>query len=273
MEVPEGQFQPEGTQGVNEYESETTPEAVEETPKVETPKPGDVDFDPNQWSFKYKGKPFLPKDRNHLMSLASQGLGATQRIEEYNKKEAELEQMRNQYSKYADLDKNFQSNPEFAQRVFELQQQIGQGEQEIDPNVAQIKAELQELKQWKEQQSMELVDRQLDNEMNELKKSHSNHNWELDEGDGTLTKRIMKHAYDNNFPTLEAAYRDFMWDSVQTNAKGQAIKQMTGAQKAAHRQGVVQPAVNSGVVPKKPAYNKGDSWNDVAEKAVKSLGD
>lgn len=54
----------------------------------------------------------------------------------------------------------------------------------------------------------------LEKEIDNLHKNHIGDEWGVDNGKGTLEFRVMKHAHDNGFNTLESAYRDLMWNKI-----------------------------------------------------------
>jgi len=64
-----------------------------------------LDFNPQQWGLKYRDQTVFPKDRAHLVTLAQQGFGATQRLSELNRREAQLKAVADKYAMYDQLEK------------------------------------------------------------------------------------------------------------------------------------------------------------------------
>ena len=68
-------------------------------------------FDPKSWGIKYRDKVEYPKDAKHLLTLAQQGFGATQRLAEMNRREAELSQQSQKVQQYLALEEQFSCIP------------------------------------------------------------------------------------------------------------------------------------------------------------------
>lgn len=261
------------TEQVNEQTADETGTEQTDTDTAEQPV---NDFDPKAWGYKYRGQEIYPKDRNHLITLAQQGHMASQRMAELNARAKELDSMQKQFDPYKQLDEVFQKNPKFAQKIWDLYQKAQAGEDvtadvqdnglgAIVQDINGIKTEFQKLKEEKEDQALE-------REIETLKTAHSDHEWGIDEGDGTLEKRILKHALDGGFSSLESAYRDMMWDSVRTNTEAKTLKQAAQNRVAEKKAGVI----DKGGSAQRPQQNnsqsvRGMSWNKIAEAAISGL--
>jgi hypothetical protein len=81
----------------------------------------------------------------------------------------------------------------------------------------------------------------------------------------------MKHAYDNNFPTLKAAYKDLMWDAQQANTQAETLKKQAERNQTLKKNGVVIKGGQGGSV-SKPGYKPGMDYSDLAKAALQSLG-
>lgn len=238
------------------------------------------DFDPKSWELDYKGQKIYPKDRNHLITLARQGFGASQQLDLLNKERQQIEQLKNQYTQYDRLDQAFKQNPKLAQRIqqfiIEYQQNPnadeGQNQDELDPRILQMHSKLEELEQWRQQALQSDADKRLQQELQELKNTHKQYDWTTPTEEGTLEQRILKHALEKGITDLGLAFKDIMWDSVAANSQAEALKKAQERQQQQHRAGVVQngaggkPQAQSG----KLQYNPSDTYNDIVQKA-KSL--
>ncbi len=236
-------------------------------------------FNPQEWGYKYKGQVIYPKDRNHLITLAQQGHMAAQRMAELNKFREELDNRGKQYEPLQQLDEVFKKNPKFAQRIWDLYQRAQAGEDvingsdggdnpvfgQITQQVQSVQAKLQKIEEEKEDQALE-------REIESLKTRHKDHEWGIDEGDGTLEFRIMKHAHDNGFNTLESAYRDLMWDSVRTNTEASTLKAAKENRIAEKKAGVIDKSGSGAKPASKGGVNVRDlSYNQIAAEALKGL--
>ena len=229
------------------------------------------EFDRNKWEMKHRGQTVYPKDRQHLINLAQQGYSYSTRMGELNTREQELQTQAQRYAQYGKLEEAFNSNPQLGQAVWNLYNQhvngIGAEQPEYDQDeeapwakpVQSMQQELAELKAEREAQAAREEDGKLQQEMEALKGAHSEHDWDSDEGDGTLMKQVLNYALQAGHPTLEAAYRDMMWDThtVQTEAK--ALERAKKAKQAQARKGIVTDGRSApSPTPGKPDYSKMD---------------
>lgn len=242
--------------------------------------PSAPEFDPRQWGYKYRGQEMYPKDRNHLITLAQQGHMATQRMAELNKRAAELDEMSKRFGPYQQLDEVFQKNPKFAQQIWDLYQRAQAGEDVVGssanggeaPYLGQLTQELNTIKSEFQRLKEEREDQALQKEVDSLKSSHPDHEWGQDDGDGTLEKRIMQHALDGGFSTLESAYRDMFFDQVRTNAEAAALKRAKENRIAEKKAGVIDKSGSGQRPAQRSGFNVRDaSWNQIAEAAIKGL--
>ena len=241
--------QPQGT--------ETTPEAPE--------------FMPDQWKLNYKGQPVMPKDREHLVNLAQKGYGYEQRMEQLNASQKEMEEMKAKYGQYEELDKHFKENPEFQQQVMALRQQQGTPQATAPPVNPQMQSDMDEMKQWKQTLVQQQEDQKVTDQINGLKEKYPNHQWDMDDGNGPLWQKIIRHALDKNIDDLHIAYRDFFFDDAQRTAGTQALKKNAEHKQSMTRQGIVEQGAPAPAA--KPAginYSK-SSYNDLTGQALKEL--
>jgi hypothetical protein len=119
-----------------------------------------------------------------------------------------------------------------------------------------------------------MADAQLESEIGKLKSQFPEQGWDTLDGQGqTLMQRVLKHAYDNEFPNIQAAYRDLQWDAHVTSAKAEALKQQSAQQIAANKAGIVsggapRPQPSNGGL----QYQPGDDYKTLTQKALATVG-
>lgn len=231
-----------------------------------------------EWGLKYKGQTIYPESRDQLLSLAQKGRVMEERIADWNKKEQEWQAQAARFQPYVDLDQLFQKNPAFAKQVQSLYQQYSQGQppqgdvpNALPPELQPIVQKVQEMDQWRQEQAKQAAHQEISRELQELADAHKDYDWQSDDGYGTLAERVMRHALDNNFPTLKAAFRDLMWDDIQVRKQTEAKRQAAEEIQRQHRQGVVAPGAPS----PRPAPAKFDvrnaSYADLAKMALAEM--
>ena len=232
-----------------------------------------------EWSLKYRDQQIIPKDRQHLISLAQQGLSYSQSMEQLKR---QREQMEKEYAPFHQLQTMLQQNPALAQRmaaVLAEQQQQQPLQQPLQPqqqpqyNVPpELANNVQELSQWRAQMMEQQADQALTSEIDQLKKADPSQNWDVPDDSGmTLTYKVMKGAYDGQYPSLQAAYRDLMWDQQMTASKANALKEQAAQRQAQSKAGVVNGAPVAGVPQQSAGYRPGQSYNDLAQQATQEL--
>lgn len=234
------------------------------------------EWDGNQWALNFKGQTVIPKDRDHLVNLAQKGYSFEQRMEALNKQQREIEQLKQQYGQYADLDEHFKSNPDFQREVMQLQQKYttGRPSEGADPNYQALTAlqrELEDLKSWKQAQIQQTEDREVQAQIDALKSKYPNHQWDVDDGNGTLYQKIIKHSLEKDIGNLESAYRDYFWDQKATMAANEALKQNASKRQEQHKAGIVESGIPAAQPPQNTFNVKGKSWDEISQEALKHL--
>lgn len=258
--------------GIQE-ETPQEPAAQQGQEQQETPN-AQPEYDPAAWSLKVRGQTVNPKTRDELIALAQKGYDYNTSVHQLKQQSQGLEE---KYGRYKQLDTLFEQYPDLAQQIAQTIQTYDytpQGQSNADPAVhPAIAQQLQELQQFKQQFVEKQADDALDGEINELKRLYPDQPWTTDDGNGTLMKRVLKHAYDGNFPNLNAAYRDYMWDSMMTQQKADGLKAAQKQREQQQNEGVVSapgqagPGADTGL-----NYQRGDSYDSLAEKAMQFLG-
>ena len=248
-------------------------------------------WDGTQWTIKYRGAPVVPQSREELIKWAQYGHDATERNRQLSTREKELESRAKALEEYATLDGLLKQRPDLQAAIQEVvmkhkngqpgaaQQQISEEvPAEVQPYVQSLLQKNQDLErkvndisEWRQKAEEKQQDQAIEQEQMSLQKKYSDEDWTTQDEEGfTLARHIMKHAYENNFPTLEAAYRDYRWDSRMTTAKADALKQAEAAKQQAQRAGIVSKGGVGSPAPAAPkAYNpRGRSWNQVGSDAL-----
>jgi hypothetical protein len=248
---------------------------------------GDPSWNPKEWQLKFRDQTIVPKDRNHLVSLAQQGYSYSQRMNELKQREAQLNSQSQQYEQYKQLEQAFEKNPQFREQIMQWYQNsltpgvAPQSQANATPQQSSIPPELlkeiQELKGWKEeftqyqQQQLEAkADQEIQSEIQSLQQKYQRDDWETPSSNGgdTLMKEIIKHAYEMGGVKLEVAYRDLMWDQHTKDAEIGGMKKATESQKAARAAGTVAGGKSKGASAA-PAFNPaGMDYRDI-EKQIK----
>jgi len=234
------------------------------------------DFNPDSFALNYKGQTIIPKDRQHLINLAQQGHGYSQRMEELNKREKELETLGQSYSRYEGLDKAFQENPALAQEIQNVVQRyqqglVGQDGEELDPQLVEIRQKTEELERFKQETQARMADQQLQSEVKSLREANPDFPWDVDDGSGTLEQKVLKHAFDTQSPSLTMAFRDMMWDNHTLNQRAKGAKQVQANRQKQLSSGVVQ-RTSTPPPPQNNSFNPNDSYADLAGKAKREFG-
>jgi len=242
----------------------------------QTQAPVAPEFNSQHWALNYRGQQSFPRDRNHLIDLAQKGQGYERGQEELNRMKTEYAQKEAGFQKYADLENRFNSDPTFAQKVWDLNnQQVNGGVQESyeqDPRYDNLLGEVNTLKESLQFQQSEQADTSLNTEIRELQSNPTfqGQDWNMDNGYGSLTNRVMQHSLDGNFPSLAAAAKDYLWDSMQSRTAGKVLKTSADQIQANHRQGIMN-ANSAPPPPAQPLDFSKETYNSLAEKAVHML--
>lgn len=253
------------------------------SPGSEAVAPVSQAFDPKAYELKVNGQNYYPKDQNHLRELAMKGYDYSQRMEKHNKAVEQFQQQQAKYKKFEDLQNALESDPDFSQYYFDSISKYKKGAPVDDgvvvsPEIKALRDELggtkkqvEELAKFKEEAARRNMDEAIGREIKDLRDKYKDQNWDLDTGDGTLEKRVLKHAYDGEFKTLNAAFRDLMFDTVATTSREDALKKAKNDAIEKSRQGIVSNGNGAAPVAAKPPQ-RFKSYNAAKESALQELG-
>lgn len=238
-------------------------------------------WDGSQYALKFRDQQIVPKSREELINLAQRGYGYSQAMEKLNKERASLQQRAAQYQQYDQLDQMLKSNPQLAQKILQAaaeyhgQQgaQPQQGQQSPQPWQAppELLNRINRIEQEFTKRTQTDEDTALDREIQSLKAKYPSQNWDADNGEGTLERQLLQFAVENKINNLDYAYRAMMWDTQQTNVKADALKQQQQTRVANTRQGVVQSSGQAPAPSPAPAYQAGESYQDLAAKMAAEM--
>jgi len=252
-----------------------SPEAA--PPSVETPtqEPPASEWAANDYGYKYKGNVFYPKDRDHLIALAQKGHAFEINQEGLNKELRGIEEFKQKYEPYQRMDEFSQKNPEFLNKVNSLyyEYQNGNAQQPEGEDISQHplylaqQKEIDGFKQRFQQMDMSEADKEIDTQLEQLIANNKNYDWKTDEGHGDLGYRVMVHARDNGHPSLEAAFKNLMFDDMRLRSEMEAKKNLAEENKKNNKAGVVHGSAPAAIGAKK-LNHKDHSLDELAEMAL-----
>ena len=231
------------------------------------------EFDPNDWQLNYKGQLITPKDKQQLISYAQQGLSYSDSMA---KLKQEKESFHQQFAPYKELDDRLKQDPRLQEFLSkQLNDYYTQRQTQVDPNLAPILNELQDLKKFKSTFEQSRADEELRNELQALKSAYPTENWDTpDESGVSFMQNLLQYAYDNNISSLKTAYRDLAFDKIAANAKAEALKEADKKKVEASKAGKVGGNTSSSnPVKNELKYSKEDGYDDLVNKALAMLGE
>lgn len=227
-------------------------------------------WDGTPWTYQYKGQQIIPRDKNHVIALMQKGHGFNSEYDQLKQERQQFEDTKSTYDKYAQLDEMFQQNPELQQKINNVvyEHQNGGATKsegtELDPTVMEQRQLLEKTQGLYDQLTSAQADQALEGEIAQLKQQYPN-DWTTDQGEGTLERRILEHAHKGNFPSLAAAYKDYMWDSVQANAKAEALRNNKMTRQNNHKAGKTGLGVQASPPSPASVNTKNMSYNQIAD--------
>ena len=191
---------------------------------------------PEEYTLTVNGKE-VKASRDKMIQWAQLGYQYPQKAGELNQKQQEFQARQAEFEKqrqemeqrlnpYREVDEYAAKNPDWWAQVQEQYKQKLAGAQ-TNPEVQQLKAELAELKAFRdeyknEKQSKQVQeeDSKLGQEIESIRKQYSNIDFETPDEEGlNLEMKILKHAQENGLPSFRAAFRDYYHDHLLGRAK------------------------------------------------------
>jgi hypothetical protein len=254
------------------------PASNEEVVKQEPIEQPADDFDGTKWQLNYKGEFIAPKSREELIALAQKGIGYSKSQEAINQEKQRLQETMAQVKPYLELDQRFREDPNLQAHIqkalAEYQQTAANNTDPLanNPIVNELYAQVNEIKQFKAQQEQSAADGELQREIQELKSSFPNEQWDAHDGEGTFLQHLLRHAYENNISNLKTAYRDLAFDKTIANVKAEALKEATSKKTGNLNASKVGGGVNNAPLKGDITYKAGDEYQDLVDKALQMLG-
>lgn len=190
---------------------------------------------PQEYSLKVGGKEIkAPLDK--IMQWAQMGYEYPQKAKEFNQlkskfdgmtqKEQELTEREQKFKPYLEIDQYAAQNPDWWNQVQEAYKQKLAGAQS-NPEIQQLKQELQEIKEFKNEilnekknQKVSEEDKKLATDVESIRKTFPNLDFDSpDENGMSLEMRVLEHADKNGLPNFRAAFRDLMHEDLISRAR------------------------------------------------------
>lgn len=264
-----------------QLEGATETEGVEQPGQQATPSTEDAPewFKADLVKLKYRGAEVSPKDYNHAKELMQKGWSYEQAMAGIAQQKQEYEANKQRFADYEKLDEAFKQNPAFAQRIQQmyLEAQGQQAPEQAQSHGQQLAPELMEkFKQYDgfiAQAQNAQADTAVRGEIESLKGKYSTENWDaVTETGFSFLRDVLKHAHDNRFPSIEAAYRDYTFERVANNAKMAATEQVANQRQRQARQGIVSTGAQKPAQAAPPVDISGKSYDELTEMAKRGAG-
>jgi hypothetical protein len=238
-----------------------------------------------EYAFKAHGKEVkAPIDK--ILQWASMGYEYPQKAADLNKqttefqrRQMEFQEQEKKWAPYKEVDEYAAKNPEWWTQVQEQYRQKMAGAQ-TNPEVAQLKSELQELKQFRDEfrskennQKVEQEDKQLSTEIEGLRKSFPNIDFDSpDESGSSLEMKVLQHAMDNDIKSFRVAFRDYYHDHLVGKAREEGKELVAKERQKQSKLGILgeTPKPTKGLRPAENVKNK--SYADLEREALEELG-
>jgi hypothetical protein len=264
-------------------DSAQTTETQEPSPApAAEPQPAGSDFDPSQWKLNYRGKEFVPRDRDHIINLAQQGFSYSERMAALKQQE---ESLKGKYTQYEQFDSLISSNPALAEQIVktitEYATQTGQTAQQAATQMGapalppEVLREINDLRGFRDEYVTSKANDQVSQEIQSLQNKYKI-DWNADDGQGSILEQVLRHALEKGDELkttipLETAFRDLMYDRQLVQVKADALKEAAANRQKAVRAGVIPQGAAPASQPQTIGYRKGMSLDDVSKQALAFL--
>lgn len=255
----------------------TEPQAAQAAP---SPQPT-----PDEYEFTWNGKQ-VKADRSKILQWANQGYDYAQKMAEFNKRNAEVEhikqELRKTYEPFEQINKYAQQNPAWWNHVtqsYETRFQNGQQQQQTQiPN--ELLSKLDSLEKFKSefeqrvsQEQREKEDHLLAQEVESIRKQYPNIDFDTPDAEGwTLEKRVMKHAVDNGINSFRAAFRDLRHDDLVKLAQEKAKEETAKTLQTRTKQGIIGKTQTPTKGLARAENVKSKSYDSLRDEALRELG-
>lgn len=238
-----------------------------------------------EYEFTWNGKA-IKADRQKVMQWANQGYDYAQKMQDYNRRNAEIEraksELKSTYEPYEQINQYARKNPEWWNHVVSAYENRAQ--QAAQSNGGQVPPELLQkldaLEQFKtnfeqriSQEKREQEDQALSQDVQSIRKQYPNIDFDSPDQDGySLEQRVMKHAVDSGINSYRAAFRDLRHDDLLKLAQEQAKEETAKALQSRTKQGILgkTPAPKTGLA--RAENTRAKTYDDLAGEALRELG-
>lgn len=203
--------------------------------------------------------------------------------QEMQARQAELEKQRQEYEQkftpYKEVDEYAAKNPDWwAQVQAQYKQKLAGATS--NPEVEQLKAELADLKKFrddynneKQNKQIQEQDSKLSQEVESIRKQYSNIDFETPDADGlNLEMKILKHAQEENLPNFRVAFRDYYHEYLTGKAKEEGKELVTKEVQKRTKLGILGESSKPTKGLKVAENPKNKSYNDLKREAMEELG-
>lgn len=239
----------------------------EPAPSVQPGPQADPNFNPQDFSYKFRDEMVAPKSREDMIELLQMGHSYRYNKPKWDSLKQELDQRAQTYETYQKLHESIQANPAFKDELMEMynrhtgQQQQPQG----DPRYDELS---QKVQTFEEKQA----DAELASEIQKVMSAHPEIQWAKDLGEGTPKQQLINFMSEHGINNPEYAYRAMYFPKATQNAAHQAAAQTTQNIQQQHRAGVVQHGTTT---PPGGKMTRDDlakqSWDSLADMALADL--
>ena len=186
--------------------------------------------------FKANGKE-IKATRDQILQWASMGYNYPQRAAELKAQQERFEQERAQWeqtlkemeqrwSPYKEVDEYASKNPDWWRQIQESYKGV-QAQHAPPPEIQALQTQMEELKQFIEQQKIEKEsirtqeeDRALADEVESIRKQFSNIDFDTPDAEGkSLEMKVLEHAVNNGIKSFKTAFRDFYHEHLVSKAR------------------------------------------------------
>lgn len=244
-------------ESTGQVQPQAAPDAGQAQPLADPSKPQAAPVDPAAQAAQAQPTPAAPweKDkikvggqefeasRAQILQWAAQGRNYPQLVEKLNAEKAQLD---SKYKVYAEIDAYAKANPDWLETVQAAYQQKISNAPATSQVPPELKAEIDQLKEFKSNFENEQSQKALDADVQDIRKAYPDLSWDvLDESGSSLEMRVYDHAVKNGIQSFKTAFRDLMHDHIvkyqSDKAREQAVKEL----QAQRKQGLVGVSTSS----------------------------
>ena len=232
------------------------------------PAANDPNFNPQDFSYKFRDEMVTPKSREDMIELMQMGHSYRYNKPRWDELKQSLDQRAQTYETYQKLHESLEANPAFKDELMEMyNRHTGQQTQQPqgDPRVDEV---VQKVHTWEERQA----DADLQREVQEVMSKYPHVNWTKDLGEGTPKQQLLNFMAEHGINNPEFAYRAMYFPKATQNAAHQAAAQTTQNIQQQHKAGIVQRGTTT---PPGGKLTRDDlakqSWDSLADMALADL--